>query len=67
MTVAGSCFCKKIKIQAEVTNNMIVHCYRNDCHAFSGAPYRAVVLLKRTSSEQQPTRLSRLRSLIHTD
>ena len=45
--VNGKCHCGNISISGSFDANMIIACHCTDCQTFSGAPYRAVVIMTR--------------------
>ena len=44
--VSGKCHCCRISLTGSVELDMIMACHCTDCQTFSGAPFRAVVILK---------------------
>jgi len=43
--VQGRCHCGQIRLSAEVDTDKVMACHCSDCQVFSGAPYRAVVMV----------------------
>ena len=43
--VNGGCFCGKITLQAHVLEENVVACHCTDCQKFSGAPFRATLII----------------------
>ena len=46
--VNGGCFCRKITLQAHVLEENVVACHCTDCQKFSGAPFRATLIVDAT-------------------
>ena len=46
LDVSGKCHCGRISLNGLVEPDMIIACHCTDCQTFSGAPFRAVVILK---------------------
>ena len=46
--VNGGCFCGKITLRAHVLKENIVACHCTDCQKFSGAPFRATLIIDAT-------------------
>jgi hypothetical protein len=45
MHITGQCHCGAISFSAVVDPHKVIACHCTDCQAFSGAPFRAVVLV----------------------
>ena len=46
LDVSGKCHCGRISLNGLAEPDMIIACHCTDCQTFSGAPFRAVVILK---------------------
>ena len=46
MKINGACHCGAITYEAEVDPDMSRICHCSDCQTMSGAPYRAIVIVK---------------------
>ncbi len=46
LDVSGNCHCGRISLNCLAEPDMIIACHCTDCQTFSGAPFRAVVILQ---------------------
>ena len=46
LDVSGKCHCCRTSLNGLAQPDMIIACHCTDCQTFSGAPFRAVVIMK---------------------